>query len=100
MSVFRVGMRVRKVRGVLSIGMTGVVDSLDVAEIRRREGYDLCIRHDGLSRCVDGVLHPAGTVFAERSSCWEPILDRPELSTWDEVRKLGIDVHAAAETVS
>lgn len=94
MSVFRVGMRVRVVKADYpeNLGREAVIRGLYVVGDDGEGGKYIGHLLDFKNRFgVDAIVCP---------SCLEPILDRPELSTWDEVRKLGIDVHAAAREVA
>lgn len=95
MSRFRVGQRVKKVRGS-QVGMTATVIGFDVSPYTRLMGDDMRVRIDGSwTNGLDGIK-PGGSEGTTVSAYWEPILDRPELSTWDAIRELGIDVHDAS----
>jgi hypothetical protein len=96
MGKFRIGQRVKKVRGEHNIGRTGIVIGIEQT-IEEGILFDISVQgdYDWVNRF--GVTRPASAPSRGVSSQWEPIQDRPELSTWDAIRELGIDVHGAVE---
>jgi hypothetical protein len=72
MATFRVGMRVKQVRGQ-DAGATGTVAGFDVIEHNEVHGCDICIRHDGFGLDDNGELFEAGEILDCQSCEWEPI---------------------------
>lgn len=111
MTVFRVGMRVRLVRPRIfseNTGATGRIAFLGpVLPGTRPPGCAPDYRVVGTGDCVVMWDSPVRTkyngtrrvVSHTLTSSLEPIQDRPQLSTWDAIRELGLDVHAAAESI-
>jgi hypothetical protein len=93
MGKFRIGQRVRVVRD----------DSGDFTELIGREAritepfgkYIAGSRYSMGGSFVHGYVLSIGVIVAEHEI--EPIQDRPELSTWDAIREIGIDVHGMVE---
>lgn len=99
---FRVGQRVRKARRGPNVGYEGVVVGLARGCYTRSDGRisDVQVRYDRGWVNENGYPFPANIAAHGVSEDYEPIQDRPELSTWDAIRALGLDVHAVAEAVA
>ena len=73
--MYKVGTRVKKVRIMADIGLTGVVVA---GEIKNKETdkfpYDMLVKADGPRSMLDGAPAPAGSINREYSEWWEPII--------------------------
>lgn len=88
---FRIGQRVKKVRGRVNVGLTGVV--VGSADWLRGDGlrHDIEIRFDSAWRdFFSGGLHPATRICSAVSAEWEPITDSDQSA--EETRELGRDL--------
>lgn len=65
MSRFFVGQRIKKVRGTVNIGVTGIVVSEPVSAINQLDGCDMCV-----------LVDKTGQIGAAESKNWEPITDQ------------------------
>jgi hypothetical protein len=98
MPKFKVGQRVKKVRGSHNIGLTGVVIALgDFQEglYPISENCDIQVQFDTSWVNVANALQPASRAAFALAELFEPIVDDGHLkSSWEEMESiLGFDIH-------
>jgi hypothetical protein len=92
---YKIGTRVKKVRGRSNVGVTGVVarasecigNTCEYLTRRRGDLYDFYVRYDSSPIGYTGRRVPAG-VWAASSRNWEPILYRHEPCETDFMESL------------
>jgi hypothetical protein len=90
---YKIGTRVRKVRGNANIGRNGLVVTVPwYYQIFIGDGYDMAVLNDCSWENESGFVSPAGTISIDKSTLWEPIIPSGhragEQGTCDELDSL------------
>jgi hypothetical protein len=84
MATFRPGQRIKKVRGLIAIGITGTF--VEYLPLSHHSLADMSFRLDQDAYSIIGALCKAGEVVYGTSDNFEPIVDDGlQMSSWDEI---------------
>ena len=108
MSTFKIGQRVKKVRGEYNIGLTGVIVAIgsyapglhEDGRQSTRDWTDIRVKSDRDWLNKDGKVRPQSVIAFSQSCDWEPIVDDGrKVMDWDAMGEMGLSPEHLLEVV-